>query len=118
MLIAYTFDTATGLYSLTNPITAKYSDVYTSLAGKYLALDYTNYEPYTESSNGFQNSNIDKIIKCVEAPYSATASVTFKYNDLVSTRLDFLHMYHMMKHQVGCGVHQMIMVLVIITGVQ
>jgi hypothetical protein len=85
---AYTFDTATGKYSLTNPVTAKYSDAYGSLAGKYLAYDYNNGEPYTTSSSGLTSSNIDKIIKCVEAPYSATASVTFKYNDLVSTRFD------------------------------
>jgi hypothetical protein len=86
---AYTFDTATGKYSLTNPITAKYNDAYGSLAGKYLAYDYNNGEPYTTSSSSGKTSlNIDKIIKCVEAPYSATASVTFKFNDLVSTRLD------------------------------
>jgi hypothetical protein len=86
---AYTFDTATGKYSLTNPVTAKYSDAYASLAGKYLAFAYINWEPYTASSSGLASSNIDKIIKCVEAPYSATASVTFKYYDLVSTRFDF-----------------------------
>jgi hypothetical protein len=85
---SYTFDTATGKYSLTNPVTAKYSDAYASLTSKYLAIDNITWEPYTTSSSGLASSNIDYLIKCVEAPYSATASVTFKYNDLVSTRFD------------------------------
>jgi hypothetical protein len=87
---AYTFDTATGKYSLTNPVTAKYSDVYASLAGKYLAsTSYWIIYAFTSSSSGIASSNIDYIVKCVEAPYSVTTSVTFKYNDLVSNRFSY-----------------------------
>jgi hypothetical protein len=87
---AYTFDTTTGLYSLTNPVTAKYSDVYASLTGKYLAsTSIWIIDAFNSSNSGIVSSNTDYIFKCVEAPYSSTASVTFKYNNFVSNRFSF-----------------------------
>jgi hypothetical protein len=86
---AYTFDTATGLYSLTNPTTALYSSVYASLAGKYLASSFSSASiAFTSSSSGIASSNIQYIFKVVDAPYNASISVTFKYNKLVSTKDD------------------------------
>jgi hypothetical protein len=86
---AYTFDTATGKYSLTNPTTSLYSDVYSSLAGKYLAAaGSSTYNAFTSSSSGELSSNIQYIFKVVDAPYNVSASVTFTYNNLVSTYND------------------------------
>jgi hypothetical protein len=86
---AYTFDTTTGLYSLTNPTTALYSTAYASLAGKYIASSGSDASSaFTSSSSGIESSNIQYIFKVVDAPYNASASVTFKYNKLVSTKDD------------------------------
>src|SRR5574344_1795614 len=78
---AYTFDTATGLYSLTNAQVGKYGDIYSSLAGKYVVDYYPNSSSTARTSTG-----LTYIYKIVEAPYNASASVTIKYNKLVSTK--------------------------------
>jgi hypothetical protein len=76
---SYTFDKATGLYSLVNAQVGKYSDIYSTLAGKYVAKIF----PST-SSTAQTNTGITNIYKISEAPYNASTDVDLKYFDLVS----------------------------------
>jgi hypothetical protein len=86
---SYTFDTATGLYSLTSPTTALYSTVYASLAGKYLATtSQSGSSAFSYSSSGLTSSNIQYIFKAVSTPYDSANSITFTYNKLNSTYTD------------------------------
>ena len=55
---SYTFDQTTGKFSLTNPSVGKYSDIYTTLPGKYIVSHIGS-----TSSNAATSTNITSIYK-------------------------------------------------------
>ena len=65
---SYTFDSTTGMFSLTNPSVGKYSDIYTTLPGKYIV-----------SYSGSSSSN----------PAASTNTIIYKVKD--TTTLTSLH---------------------------
>lgn len=88
---SYTFNSTTGLYSLTNPTTAQYSSCYSLLSGKYL-IPYFDYETdfnsvFSDINSAPENADNINIYKIVSAPYNASAGVNITYNSLKSTNI-------------------------------
>ena len=59
---SYTFNTKTGLYTLTNPSVGKYSDIYSTLTGKYIV----SYNGSTSSTTA-TSTNLKTIYKVTNA---------------------------------------------------
>jgi hypothetical protein len=80
---SYTFDKTNGTYSLVNPQVGKYSDIYSTLIGKYVVNPWPS-----SSSTAATSTELTYIYKITDAPYNASASVDLKYNDLVSSAFE------------------------------
>ena len=73
---SYTFDPTTGKFSLTNPSVGKYSDIYSTLGGKYI-VSYSG----SSSSNPATSTNLSNIYKVRDT--STLTSLYYQYPTVV-----------------------------------
>ena len=89
---SYSFDSATGKFSLTNPRVGLYSDIYSSLIGKYIVSTTGS-----TSSTAASSSNLTTIYKVTktDSSYIDTSFVDSSYyiNEISSTYQDYYFTY-------------------------
>ena len=73
---SYTFDQTTGKFSLVNPSVGKYSDIYTTLANKYI-VSFSG----STSSSGATSTNLTNIYKVKDT--STLTSLHFQTKDII-----------------------------------